>query len=64
MNLSFMIFSRVAKQNFPVDFLETTAKLKEELFNEENKLKMKTQNINAIEEKYKSLLRKEKMIQR
>jgi len=49
---------------FPVDFLETTAKIKEDIFKKENHFEKKTQEIDELDEKFKELLRKEDRIQK
>jgi len=49
---------------FPLDFLETTAKIKEEIFRKENNFEKKTKEIDELDEKFKDLLRKEERIQK
>jgi len=49
---------------FPLDFLGTTAKLKEELFREEENFELKKKKIDEIESKFYELARKEKMMQK
>jgi hypothetical protein len=49
---------------FPLDFLETTAKLREDIFKEEENFKQKQSQIDEIENKFKELSKKEEMMQR
>lgn len=49
---------------FPLDFLETTAKLREDLFKEQENFNQKQIQIDEIENKFKDLSKKEEMIQR
>jgi hypothetical protein len=49
---------------FPVDFLDATAKLKEDLFREELEFKEKEKEIDIVDNKIKELLKKEEMMQK
>jgi len=50
--------------NFPLDFLGTTAAIKEQIFSEENKLEEKKNQIDILENNFKELLKREHKIQR
>lgn len=52
------------KINFPLDFLGTTAAIKEQVFQEESKLEQKKNQIEILESNFKELLKREKKIQR
>lgn len=49
---------------FPLDFLGTTASIKEQIFHEENNIAEKKSQIELLENNFKSLLKKEQQIQR
>jgi len=51
-------------ENFPLDFLGTTGKLKEELFKEEENFILRKTQIEEIEKKVEELSKREKMMQR
>ena len=51
------------KITFPLDFLGTTAAIKEQVFQEENKLETKKNQIEILENNFKELLKREEKIQ-
>jgi hypothetical protein len=48
---------------FPLDFLSTTAKIREDLFKEEEQFEIKKNQINLIEKKFYDLAKKEELMQ-